>query len=125
MHKRKRAERRSPHITERLFPHIIAIEIPPHGLDPRTSQAILDFHRSRNIHVRFGRSMKNWCRWCFAKRLMAEAFKEQFGGTYVVKNRKTTLKRTRPGVIGVAFISNFLGYLVSSGAELAAQVGCF
>ena len=123
MSKGKRVERRSPHITEHLFPHIIAIEIPAHGLDRQTSQAILDFHRSRNIQVRFGRATKNVCRWCFSKRLLAEAFKEQFGGTNVVKNRKATLKRTTPNVIAVAFISDSLAYLMSSSVELVAQVG--
>jgi hypothetical protein len=48
VHKGKRVKRRSLHITEHLFPHIIALEIPPRGLDPQTSAAILDFHRSPN-----------------------------------------------------------------------------
>jgi hypothetical protein len=70
----------------RRFPHIIEIGIPPRGLDAQTSRSILDFHRSRNIQVRFGHAIKNMCRWCFSERVTAEAFKEQFGGTYVVKD---------------------------------------
>jgi len=108
---------------ERRFPHIIQIATSPHGLDAKTSRSILDFHRSRNIQVRFGHAIKNLCRWCFSERATAAAFKEQFGGTYVVKIRKTTVKRTMPNVIAMAFISDSIAYLMSSGAELAAQIG--
>ena len=75
-------------VTEHLFTHIIEIATPERGLDPHTSRSILDFHRSRKIRVLFGRATKNVCRWCFSDAVTAEAFKEQFGGTYVVKNAK-------------------------------------
>jgi hypothetical protein len=78
---------------------------------------------SRKIRVRFGRAIKNVCRWCFSDIATAEAFKEQFGGKYVVKNGKTTAKRTMPNMIAAAFISDSIAYLMSSGAELAAQFG--
>jgi hypothetical protein len=107
---------------ERRLPYIVEIAIPPLGLDTQTSRAMLDFHRSRNIQVRFGNSFKNICRWCFSDAATAEAFKEQFSGKYVAKRNKTRGKRTMPNVITAAFISHSAAYL-SSGWELAAQVG--
>ena len=107
---------------ERRFPYIVEIAIPPLGLDTLTSRAMLDFHRTRNIQVRFGHAIKNICRWCFSDATTAEAFKEQFSGNYVAKRNKTRVKRTMPNVITAAFISHFVAYL-SSGWELAAQVG--
>jgi hypothetical protein len=111
VNKSNKVKHRSPHITEVRFPHIIAIEIPPRGLDAQTSRSILDFHDSRNIQVRFGRANKNFCRWCFSERVIAEAFQEQFGGTYVVKNLKTTVKPTMPNIVAVAFISDFIALM--------------
>jgi hypothetical protein len=74
---------------ESRFPHIIGIAIPSLGLDPQTSRAMLDFHRSRNIQVQFGRAVKNFCRWCFSDAATAESFKQQFGGDYVATTDKT------------------------------------
>jgi hypothetical protein len=120
--KDKRVDYPSRNQAENRF--IIAIEIPPHGLDAQTSRSILDFHHSRNIQVRFGRAIRNFCRWCFSDHATAEAFKEQFGGTYVGENgRNPTVERTMPNIIAVAFISDYFAYLMSSGAELAAQFG--
>ena len=107
---------------ERRLPYIVEIAVPALGLDPQTSRAILDFHRSRNIQVRFGHAIKNVCRWCFSDAATAEAFKEQFSGNYVAKRNKTRVKRAMPNVIAAAFISHSVAYL-SSGWELAAQVG--
>ena len=76
-------------VTERRFPHIVEIAIPERGLDPQTSRSILDFHRSRKIRVRFGRSTKNVCRWCFSNTVTAEDFKEQFGGRYKRRSAKS------------------------------------
>jgi hypothetical protein len=74
---------------ESRFPHIIGIAIPSLGLDPQTSRAMLDFHRSRNIQVQFGHAVKNVCRWCFSDAATAESFKQQFGGDYVGTRDKT------------------------------------
>jgi hypothetical protein len=68
---------------ESRFPHIIEIAIPSLGLDPQTSRAMLDFHRSRDIQVQYGHAIKNVCRWCFSDAATAEAFKGQFGGKSV------------------------------------------
>ena len=106
----------------RRFLHVVEIAIPPRGLDPQTSRSIVDFHRSRNIQVRFGNSLKNICRWCFSDGATAEAFKEEFGGKYVTKSDKTIVKRTMPNIIAAAFISNPVAYLILSGCELGAQV---
>jgi hypothetical protein len=111
------------HITEHRFPHIVEIAIPSLGLDPQTSREIVDFHHSRNIQVRFGHAIKNRCRWCFSDTATAEAFKEQFNGKNVVKRTRTGIKRTMPNIIAMALISDSIAYLMSLGAEFAAQVG--
>jgi hypothetical protein len=110
-------------VTEYRFPHVVEIAIPPLGLDSQTSREIVDFHRSRNIQVRFGHAIKNVCRWCFSDAATAEAFKEQFNGKNVVKRAKTAVKRTMPNIIAAAFISHPIACLISLGAELAAPVG--
>jgi len=107
---------------ERRLPHIVEIAIPLLGLDAQTSRAMLDFHRSRNIQVRFGLAIKNVCRWCFSDAATAEAFKEQFSGNYAAQRNKTRVKRTMPNVIAAAFILDSVAYLMSSGWQLAAQV---
>jgi hypothetical protein len=85
----------------------------------------MNFHRSRNIRVRYGHAIKNFCRWCFSDAATAEAFQEQFSGKKVVKRgkNKTTVKRTMPNIIGAVFISNPLLGLILSGGELGAQSG--
>lgn len=108
---------------ERRLSYIVEIAIPPLGIDTQTSRAMLDFHRSRNIQVRFGHAIKNVCRWCFSDAATAEAFKEQFSDNSIAKRNKTGVKRTMPNVITAAFISDSVAYLMSSGWELAAQVG--
>jgi hypothetical protein len=114
----------NPNVTEFRFPHIISIATPPHGLDAQTSRAIQDFHRARNIQVRFGRPVKNVCSWCFPDRATAEAFKERFGGKYKAKVRENRIKRTVP-LIAAAFISDPVIYLISSGAELTVPFSLF
>jgi hypothetical protein len=104
--------RKFAHITEHRFPHIVEIVISPLGLDPQTSREIVDFHRSRNIQVRFGHAIKNVCRWCFSDAATAEAFKEQFNGKNVVKRAKTTVKRTLQNIIVGAVY--FASYCLSS-----------
>ena len=105
---------------ERRLPHIVEIAIPPLGLDAKTSRAMLDFHRSRNIQVRFGHAIKNVCRWCFSDAATAEAFKEQFSGNYGAQRNKTRVKRTMPNVIAAAFISDSVAYLMSSSSGSAS-----
>jgi hypothetical protein len=111
------------HITEDRFPHIIEIAIPASGLDAQTSRSIVNFHDSRKIQIRFGHGLKSLSRWCFSDAATAEAFKQQFGGNHVVKNRRIPIKRTVPTIIAAAFISNPIGYLVTAGCEFATQVG--
>jgi uncharacterized membrane protein len=108
---------------ERQFIHIVEVAIPPHGLDPQTSRSIINFHRSRNIQVRYGHAIKNFCRWCFSDAATAEAFQKQFSGKKVVKRGKTTVKRTMPNIIAAVFISNPLVNFILSGCELGVQAG--
>ena len=86
------------HITEDRFPHIIEIAIPASGLDAQTSRSIVNFHDSRKIQIRFGHGLKSLSRWCFSDAATAEAFKQQFGGNHVVKNRRIPIKRTVPSL---------------------------
>lgn len=111
------------HVNEDRFQYIIEILVPPKGLDPQISRLILDFYRSRNIQVRFGHGLKNLSRWCFSDAATAEAFKEQFGGAHVVKMSKTAVRRTMRSIVAAAFISNPIGYFISSGCEFAVQIG--
>ena len=111
------------HFNEERFQHIVEIAIPASGLDAQTSRSIMEFHGSRKIQIRFGHGLKSLSRWCFSDAATAEAFKKQFGGNHVVKSRRTLVKRTMPTIIAAAFVSNPIGYLVSSGCEFAAQAG--
>jgi hypothetical protein len=102
---------------ERGYPHIVEIAVPTGGLDPRTSHAILAFHRSLDIPPRFGRPYKNVCRWCFADAATAEAFKEQFSG----KIAGAKAKGMMPKMIAIALIPDLVDCLTSSGLDFAAQ----
>jgi len=66
------------------------------------------------IQVRFGHGLKNLSRLCFSDAATAEAFKEQFGGNYLVKVRGRSIKRTMPSIIAATLISNPIAYFISS-----------
>jgi hypothetical protein len=70
----------------RDFPNVVEIAVPPGGLGKRLN-AMHAFHRQRGIQVaRFPHRHENereYLRWCFARRAIAEEFAAEFGGTLI------------------------------------------
>ena len=68
--------------TEREFPYIVELPIPPNGLDVRLSREITLFHNQRDTPLRFGRTRiqygQLYCRCCFSDPTIAEAFRARF-----------------------------------------------
>ena len=56
--------------TERAYPHIVELNIPPGGLGRRLD-VMANWHKQRGLEVREGKNYyaePNWyARWCFAK----------------------------------------------------------
>jgi hypothetical protein len=66
------------------YPYIVELVVADDKLDVELGRRIMNFHRSRKIQARHGRTIegkaRNYFRWCFSDSDMASAFKEQFGG---------------------------------------------
>ena len=82
--------RRKPNVrpkNERDFPYIVELPLPPNGFDERVRRAMEIFHRTRDIRPCFGSSRRRneecYCRWCFSDPVIADAFRERFGGMLV------------------------------------------
>jgi len=71
---------------ERKHPFIVEVPVAAKGLGVELSRQIVDFHKSRRVAPRFGRSTfrdgKSYYRWCFSDLEAARAFAEQFGGAF-------------------------------------------
>ena len=69
--------------TERDFPHLVELALPPEGFRS-ILQEIDAFHRDRRIPVRRGRNRQEvkqvYIRFCFPDAATAEAFRNRFGG---------------------------------------------
>jgi len=71
---------------ERTYPYLVQIPVGVAGLDIALNRQIVEFHKSRRIQLRHGRTI--WkggeicSRWCFPDSTTARAFVEQFGGTF-------------------------------------------
>jgi hypothetical protein len=63
-------------------PYVVELAVVSDGLDVELSQRIMQFHKSRHIRLRYGRSGSNYYRWCFSDLLIARAFAEQFSGEF-------------------------------------------
>jgi hypothetical protein len=74
---------------ERKYPHIVELNVVAKGLDIGLSRRIIDFHNTRHIRPRHGRSTiprgegETYYRWCFSDLETARSFAEQFGGTII------------------------------------------
>jgi hypothetical protein len=74
---------------ERKYPYIIELVVAGKGLDIALSRRIMDFHKTRHIKPRHGRSTilrregETYYRWCFSDLQTARSFAEQFGGTTI------------------------------------------
>jgi hypothetical protein len=76
---------------ERTHPYLVEIRVAAAPLDIALNRQIIEFHKSRHIQLRHGRTIfrdgETHYRWCFADSTTARAFIEQFGG------RSTTLEQ--------------------------------
>src|SRR5215472_9741866 len=70
---------------ESKYPNIVELAIDGNGLDVTLGRRIINFHKSRHIQPRHGRTIirqkQIFYRWCFSDLGTAEAFMEQFGGS--------------------------------------------
>jgi hypothetical protein len=71
---------------ERTYPYLVEIPVAAAGLDIALNRQIVEFHKSRRIQLRHGRTIlkdgETYYRWCFPDSTTARAFVEQFGGTF-------------------------------------------
>jgi hypothetical protein len=71
---------------ERTNPYLVEIPVAAAGLDIALNRQIVEFHKSRHIQLRHGRSIlrygETYYRWCFRDSTTARAFVEQFGGAF-------------------------------------------
>jgi len=73
-------------INESKYPHIVAIAVAGEGLDIGLSRRIMDFHKTRHVQPRHGRSAipkggvgEAYYRWCFSDLETAQSFVNEFG----------------------------------------------
>jgi hypothetical protein len=75
---------------ERKYAYVVELVVSGEALDVALSRRIVEFHKSRRIQPRHGRTTpgkdRTYFRWCFSDLTTARAFVEQFGGAF----RKTT-----------------------------------
>jgi hypothetical protein len=72
-------------MNERDFPHIVELAVPDGGFGALLNE-FEAFHRSRGIASARGRRQRRereYVRWCFANRVDADGFAQQFGGMRV------------------------------------------
>jgi len=73
-------------INENKYPYIVEIVVATDGLDVKLSRQIVQFHKSRQIRPRHGRTITRQhglrYHWCFTDLLIARDFAEQFGGGF-------------------------------------------
>jgi hypothetical protein len=71
------------HMSERDFPHLVELELPPGGFRSQSLE-FEAFHRERDIPIRRGRGRHEvdqfHIRFCFPDAATADAFRERFGG---------------------------------------------
>jgi hypothetical protein len=71
---------------EDKYPNIVELAVAADGLDVTLGRRIIDFHKSRHIQPRHGRTIirqeQIFYRWCFSDLATARAFIDQFGGEF-------------------------------------------
>jgi hypothetical protein len=71
-------------MNERDFPRIVELPVPRGGFRD-TSFAIDAFHQEREVEIKRGQGSYEegqfYVRYCFADPVVADAFREQFGGS--------------------------------------------
>jgi hypothetical protein len=77
---------------ETKYPYIAELPVSVRGLDVELSRRIFQFHKTRHVQLRHGRTIlterQHYYRWCFSDLQMAHEFIEQFGGSLYELNRK-------------------------------------
>ena len=71
---------------ESKYPNVVELVAAAGGLDVTLGRRIINFHKSRHITPRHGRTIirqqQIFYRWCFSGLATARAFIEQFGGEF-------------------------------------------
>jgi hypothetical protein len=70
---------------ERKYPYIVELSAPNEELNFELSRRIMNFHKSRKILARHGRTILregHYFRWCFSDMATAGEFMEEFGGEF-------------------------------------------
>ena len=78
---------------ERTYPYIAELPVSVRGgLDVELSRRIVQFHKTRHVQPRHGRTIlterQHYYRWCFSDLQMAHEFIKQFGGSLCEPDRK-------------------------------------
>jgi hypothetical protein len=80
--------------TERGFPHVVEIAVPPNGLGGGLI-AMYDFHTRHGIEAKRGHGRREYggkfIRWCFADPVLAATFASEFGATNPLKSPKADI----------------------------------
>jgi hypothetical protein len=75
---------------ERNYPYIAELPAGVPGLDVALNRRIVQFHKTRHVEPRHGRTIPKegrlYYRWCFSDLRTAHAFIEQFGGSLYEPN---------------------------------------
>jgi hypothetical protein len=77
---------------EHKYPYVVELAVSGKELDVGLSRRIVNFHKSRHIQPRHGRSTipegegEAHYRWCFSDLETAQSFVEQFGGMILQKH---------------------------------------
>jgi hypothetical protein len=69
------------------YPHVVEIAVVSDGLNIELCRRIMQFHKSRQVELRYGRRVsrrggKVHYGWCFSDSLIARAFADEFGGVF-------------------------------------------
>ena len=71
---------------ESKYPNVVELAVAGDELDVTLGRRIINFHKSRHIRPRHGRSIitrqKIFYRWCFSDLATARDFIDQFGGEF-------------------------------------------
>ena len=71
---------------ESMYPNIVELAVGGNGLDVTLGRRIINFHKSRHIRPRHGRSINTqqqiFYRWCFSDLATARDFIDQLGGEF-------------------------------------------
>jgi hypothetical protein len=76
---------------ETKYPYIAELPDSVRGLDVELSRRIFQFHNTRHVQPRHGRTILRegqlYYRWCFSDLQIAHEFIEQFGGSLIEPER--------------------------------------